>query len=469
MFSKRSDRIGLAFSLKLSMRYALLFVAGAAGMFMVVYLLVNSFLENREQAVLAARMQEYQAWYIDGGMAALKNRFDKQTESNADIFFIRLIGPRTNTLFISMPPDAKPIDARQLQTLHPTQKGFWQSIDASGDKTTWLIAAIRLNPDTVMQAGKSSTQSQELMTFLQKTFLKFALPILLLAIGAGAWVTFRAIGPIRRLISTVKDIIATGELNKRVPVEGDGRSELNALVALFNDMLNRNDLLIQAMHNSLDNVAHDLRTPMTRLRVVAEMALQHPENHDACLEALGDCMEESERVLTMLNVLMDVAEAETGAMRLDMTTLSLPDLIRSVVDLYDIVADERRIRIDCHLPDDLTIVADRTRLQQAIANLIDNAVKYSRDGRQISIRLEKQADCARIEIQDQGMGIAPDDIDQIWNRLYRGDRSRARRGLGLGLSFVKAIVEAHGGRVSVVSQPNQGARFTLVLPRTVAA
>ena len=169
-----------------------------------------------------------------------------------------------------------------------------------------------------------------------------------------------------------------------MPVRGE-KGEMNELVGLFNQMLDKNNTLIEAMHNSLDNVAHDLRTPMTRLRGIAELALQSPEKEEACQEALADCMEESERVLTMLNALMDVAEAETGTMRLNRENVSVPDAIRSVVDLYEIVAEEKQIAIDLDLPESLVIQADQTRLQQVLANLLDNAIKYSSDGKQVSI------------------------------------------------------------------------------------
>jgi signal transduction histidine kinase len=288
-------------------------------------------------------------------------------------------------------------------------------------------------------------------------------PILLLGIIGGGILTFRAIRPIRSLIQTVRDILETGKMSKRVPVRG-GRGEMDELVGLFNQMLDRNDSLIRAMRNSLDNVAHDLRTPMTRLRGMAELALQGSNNPDACYEALGDCMEESERVLTMLNTLMDVAEAETGVMRLDMARVSVREVVRAVADLYEILADEKNISMDVNLPHELFINADRTRFQQVIANLVDNAVKYSGDrGRVLLSACEKEGDVL-ISVSDEGMGIPSEEIGRIWDRLYRGDRSRSRRGLGLGLSFVKAIVQAHDGEVVVESQSNKGSTFTIRLP-----
>ena len=240
---------------------------------------------------------------------------------------------------------------------------------------------------------------------------------------------------------------------------------MNELVALFNQMLDKNNTLIEAMHDSLDNVAHDLRTPMTRLRGIAELALQNPEKQEACQEALADCMEESERVLTMLNALMDVAEAETGAMRLNIEDVSVPDMLRSVVDLYEIVAEDKQISIDLKLPEALAIRADQTRLQQVFANLIDNAIKYSMPEKQISVSASQNEKDTTITVSDQGMGIAPTDIGKIWDRLYRGDRSRSKRGLGLGLSLVRAIVEAHGGTVAVQSEVNKGSTFTIRFPR----
>jgi methyl-accepting chemotaxis protein len=344
MSSKSSSKVGLTFSLKLSVLYALFFVIASGGLFLVAYYLIGNLVEQREREIVQDRILEYQAWYEEGGIRALKARFDEQANAQGDIFFVRVVGPLNQVLFLKFPRGFEGLDPRRLRAVQPGKKDFWLSLEGPEKKGAWTVGMAPLPGGFTLQVGKSSARSRELLSYFKTVFLIFMVPILLLGFIGGSMVTFRAIKPIRSLIETVKNILRTGEMSLRVPVRRE-RGEMDELVGLFNRMLDKNDLLIQAMHNSLDNVAHDLRTPMTRLRGVAEFALQDPENLDACREALGDCMEESEKVLTMLNTLMDVAEAETGVMRLDKTLLSVSNVIRDVADLYEIVAEEQQTEI----------------------------------------------------------------------------------------------------------------------------
>jgi len=183
-------------------------------------------------------------------------------------------------------------------------------------------------------------------------------------------------------------------------------------------------------------------------------------------EAVSDSLEESDRVLTMLTTLMDISEAEVGLMKLERATVNLADLARSVLELYQFVAEEKAITVKVSIPQGLTCVADPNRLRQVLVNLMDNALKYTSKGGLVEFSAQTRGDDVVIQVKDNGMGMAPEELPRIWERLYRSDKSRTQRGLGLGLSLVKAVVEAHHGKVSVTSQVAGGSTFVVTLPRT---
>jgi signal transduction histidine kinase len=275
----------------------------------------------------------------------------------------------------------------------------------------------------------------------------------------GAFViTRRALRPVGDLARTTQDIIDSGNLALRVQSRGTA-DDLDQLGALFNRMLARNEALVRAMKESLDNVAHDLRTPLARLRAGAELALSGAPNAEGDREALAETIEESDRVLAMLTTLMDITEAETGSMRLDKRIEDLAEIAREAVDLYDLVSSERGVHIVTKLAHGVDVLVDRARIRQVCANLIDNAIKYTAPGGQVEVSVAGNEVSGIVSITDTGMGIPPDEHPRVWDRLFRGDRSRSERGLGLGLSLVKAVVEAHGGEVALRSEVGAGSTF----------
>ena len=255
----------------------------------------------------------------------------------------------------------------------------------------------------------------------------------------GALFTRSALRPLRELTRVVQGIVDTGRLSERVVVRGR-RDPLDALAGLVNSMLERIESLVAAMRDSLDNVAHDLRTPLTRLHVILEDALQSPDPAKA-KDSIADALEETERVTGTLNALMDLSEAEAGAMQLHLEAVSASAMLADVVELYADLADEKGVALACRCPEGLFVLGDRRRLRQVFANLLDNAVKYTPRGGRAEIEARRDGADAVITVSDSGPGIPPAEQPRIWERLYRADHSRSERGLGLGLSLVRAIVE----------------------------
>jgi signal transduction histidine kinase len=263
----------------------------------------------------------------------------------------------------------------------------------------------------------------------------------------------------------VQNIITTGRTSTRVPEHEPPGDAVHELSALFNAMLDRINALLTAMGQSLDNVAHDLRTPLARLRAVASRALESG-NAEQQREALADCLEEADRILSMVNTLMDISEAETGVLKLTMEPVELRRLLADVVELYEDVAEARHVTVTLEPGVDVTVNGARDRLRQVFANLLDNAIKYTPEGGSVRTGVSRGEGMAVVTVTDTGAGIPAEHLPRIWERLYRADASRSERGLGLGLSLVKAYVIAHGGTVDAVSEPGRGSTFIVRLPAT---
>ena len=202
-----------------------------------------------------------------------------------------------------------------------------------------------------------------------------------------------------------------------------------------------------------------------RHKDIADLRDLSEENPNEIREALANAVEEAERIHAMLRTIMDISEVQAGALKLDLQTFPLKPVVDVLVELYDEVAQEKNITVVAAIDPAGQITADRNRLQLLLSNLLDNALKYTPDGGSVEIAADFRPDEVRITVKDTGIGIDADDLPRIWDRLYRADKSRSQRGLGLGLSLVKAFVEAHGGTANVTSQPGQGSLFLVTFPR----
>jgi signal transduction histidine kinase len=454
-------------AIRLAAIYSLVFAAGAAALFGVLYWILAHSLEARDREAVELRAAQFALAYEQGGALALRERLNADTSPDVRSLFVRLLGPGGETVFATVPSDW--IDPQFERRLVPDGWGGWRAEEIHSVRVPrdaqrdFAVASRVLSDGRLIQVARSTDSRAVLLAPLRVDFAGVGAVALLLSVSAGTLLSWRATRPLREVASTARRIIREEDPAARIPEPG-GSGELAVLARQLNTLLDKNATHVRVLRETLDDIAHDIRTPLTRLRGTAESALSNGGNPADARSALADCVDETDRVLHLLEVLLDLSAAEAGALTLRRERVDLCALATRTADLYREVAEQKRIALELSLPPAANAEADPVRLGQALSNLVDNALKYTPEGGRVTICAAAEPGAVTLTVTDNGPGVPAAEREAVWRRLYRGDASRSQRGLGLGLTIVRAVADAHGGSATVGDAPGGGARFELRLP-----
>ncbi|MEQ8739119.1 MAG: HAMP domain-containing sensor histidine kinase [Hoeflea sp.] len=342
--------------------------------------------------------------------------------------------------------------------------------DSSGEDHRALAQIVFLPNGMRLMVGRDIGEREQVRGLVRQALVTALAIMFAGALAIWFFVGRRALKRIDHMSKASKKIMA-GDLSQRLPVNGSG-DEFDRLSLSLNAMLGRIERLNEGLRQVSDNIAHDLKTPLTRLRNRAEAALSGGGDAESHQQALEQMIADSDQLIRTFNALLMISRVEAGSSTAQMSLVDLSELARDAAELYEPVAEEAGVVLTADITPDLTINGNRELLAQSLSNLIDNAVKYVGDvpSPAIKVSLVRSGDAVRLSVTDNGPGVPADRREDVVKRFVRLDESRSKPGTGLGLSLVQAVAALHGGRLeledgSTGAGPSPGLQASMVLPR----
>ncbi len=466
MFLKRLAEQRKTLSFRLTLWYGGIFIVSSFMVFLIFYMSAASVIYGRTDEELWEEMEEYSSLLSSSGFQKLVNEVVNEIESEDPnkIFYQVIRSDGTIIVSSDMSSWGNPgIGKKVLKHLNNGGDPIFETVFMHHKPYNIRIIHRKIGQDVIVRAGILLEKETRLMTVFKKVFGISMIVALIFAGILGWFMAKRALSGVEEVTRTAQQIIK-GDLEKRVNVKTRG-NEIEQLVSTFNHMLDRIHKLIKEMREMTDNIAHDLKSPLTRIRGIAEVTLTSGGSAGEYEHMSASIIEECDSLVEMINTMLDISEIETGAGKVEFKKIEMAGLVRDICELFEPLAENKKQALACDVSEQLLINGDLKILQRMVSNLLDNAIKYTPDSGTVTVSLyENGTKQAVLCVSDTGIGICKDDLPNIFERFYRGDRSRSKTGNGLGLSLVKAIVAVHGGDITVLSQPDKGSAFTVMLP-----
>ena len=451
----------------LTLLYALITSIACIGGFLFCYYMFSAAIQNNTDQGLSNEIPEYSKLLKYKGLDTVKTAVQLEVESEGiNKMFFRMMSTDGTVLFSSNMAwwGNITINPTVLKSLKKEARPALETVSIPNHRYKARVAYGLLGNDVVLQIGKYLKDDKQLMDIFRRTFRTSMISAVFLSIIIGWFLVRRTLRGIME-VTRVALGISNGQLDTRVQVSSR-ISEIEKLTTAFNEMLDLVNSLIKGMREVTDDIAHDLRTPIARIRGVAELNLTTTNSLEGYRNMAANTIEECDRLLDIINIMLDITETEAGAGNLKTEKINLAEIVRDACDLFGPIADEKGVALIPEITQEINIYGDLSKIQRMLANLLDNALKYTPSGGSVRVLLSVNDDQqVNISVIDTGTGISNNDLPKIFNRFYRCDKSRSRIGSGLGLSLALAVAQAHGGNIVASSHPGKGSIFTIILPQ----
>ena len=465
MCSKKRISIRSSLVYRLTLWYAGIFSLFFFLAFVVFYIAMTSAFLRTADNQLISEVTEFVSTLAVYGLASMKTTVRLESESEGiDRTFYRIFSPQGEVIAESdmrswSQTDIKPHLASQVVI---SGKPVFDTLvyDKFPYKARVVYASI--GPEVIIQLGESMDEEAEFVRMVNYIFGLSTFVIICCSAIIGWFMANRAMEGVKDVSRTARDI-AAGALDKRVRVRHRG-DEIDELACAFNHMADKTEKLITEMREMTDNIAHDLKSPVTGIRGHAEVTLNSGKTPDDFRKMAANTIEECDKMLGMINTMLYISETTSGVGGQVHASVNLCAVIGEAVDLFEPVAEDHHISMTMDIPARCEINGDRQMLQRMVGNILDNALKFSGQGGTVHISLAREPHVFVLQFSDTGPGIPEAELPYIFKRYYRCDKSRSLPGSGLGLSLVQAIVHAHAGTVSVQNRDQGGCLVTVTLP-----